>query len=175
MTIAATPSSPSRTARSARSAQVVEWAQDENRPHDSSPPVIPRPEARRFPISPPQLTLLVACAVSIFFFINFYSKSLDAYKINQRAVAARLVNAKLEARIKVWQQKVAYLSTDSYLETAAREKLDLIKAGDHPIVVLPSDIEVATVASPPPPAENRHPFPQLGHATDWLVLFFGNR
>ncbi len=156
-------------------AVTAETAEIAQRPHDASAPVIPHPEGRRFPISPPQLTILIVCAVSIFFIINFYSKSLDAYKINQRAVHARLENAKLEAQIKVWQQKVAYLSTDSYLETAAREKLDLIKTGDHPVLVLPSDIEIATVASPPPATDTPHPFARLGHAADWLILFFGNR
>ena len=126
-------------------------------------------------VSPAQLTVLVICIVSIFFVANFYGKSMDSYRINQRAAQARQENARLEAQIKVLQEKVSYFSTESYLETAAREKLNLVKPGDRPLVVLPAVAEMATVAGPPPGAERARPFAELGHAGDWLVLFFGSR
>jgi cell division protein FtsB len=126
-------------------------------------------------VSPAQLTVLVICIVSIFFVANFYGKSMDSYRINQRAALARQENARLEAQIKVLQETVSYLSTESYLETAAREKLNLVKPGDRPLVVLPAVAEMATVAGPPPGAERARPLAELGHAADWLVLFFGSR
>lgn len=126
-------------------------------------------------LSPAQLTVLVICIVSIFFVANFYGKSMDSYRINQRATLARQENARLEAKIKQLQEDVAYLSTESYLETAAREKLNLVKPGDRPLVILPVGAEMATVAGPPPGAERPRPLAELGHAADWLVLFFGSR
>jgi cell division protein FtsB len=126
-------------------------------------------------LSPAQLTVLVICIVSIFFVANFYGKSMDSYRINQRAAQARRENARLEAEIKTLQATMAYLSTESYLETAAREKLNLVKAGDKPLVILPVGIEQATVAGPPPGADRARPLAELGRAADWHALFFGSR
>ena len=142
---------------------------------DSGTPVTPSPVAGRFTLSPAQLTVLVICVVSIFFVANFYGKSMDSYRINQRAVQARRENARLEQQIKTLQEKVDHLATESALETTAREKLNLVKPGDRPIVILPAMVEVATVAGPPPGADAARPLAELGHAADWLVLFFGAR
>ena len=142
---------------------------------DSGSPVTPSSSVGRFSVSPAQLTLLVVCVVSIFFVANFYGKSMDSYRINQRAVQARRENARLEQQIETLQQKVDQLSTEGSLETAAREKLNLVKPGDKPIVILPAAVEVATVAGPPPGADGTRPLAELGHAADWLVLFFGAR
>jgi cell division protein FtsB len=141
----------------------------------SGTPITPTSAGGALPISPAQLTVLAICIVSIFFVANFYGKSMDSYRINQRAAQARQENARLEAQIKVLHETVAYLSTESYLETAAREKLNLVKPGDRPLVILPAAAEMATVAGPPPGAEQTRPFAELGHAADWLVLFFGSR
>jgi len=131
----------------------------------------PRPRV----ISPAQLTIVVVCFVSIYFIISFYGKSLDSYRVNQRANDVRRDVAQLEVQIKELRGKVAYLSTESYVETTAREKLNLVKPGDLPVVVLAVGSDIATVASPPPPSEYPKPFAELGHFADWLYLFFGNR
>jgi cell division protein DivIC len=136
-------------------------------------PVVEPPRARG--VSAAQLTVLVVCCVSIYFVIAFYGKSLDSYRLSQRANAVRRENARLEAQIKDLQERVAFYATESYLETTAREKLNLVKPGDRPIVILPAQIEVATVEGPPPADEYRRPLAELGHAADWLFLFFGNR
>jgi cell division protein FtsB len=143
----------------------------------SGPPVTPPPPGpeRGRVLSPAQLTILVVACVSVYFVTGFYGKSLDSYRINQRAVEARQENARLEAHIKDAREKVAYLATDSYLETAAREKLNLVKPGDRPVVVLPAQAEVAGVAGPPLPSELPRPFAELGHFGDWLRVFFGAR
>ena len=142
---------------------------------ESGAPITPSSGGPPLPVSPAQLTVLVICVVSIFFVANFYGKSMDSYRINQRATEARRENARLEAQIKQLEERVAYLSTESYLETAAREKLNLVKAGDKPLVVLPVGAEMATVAGPPPGGTAARPLAELGHAADWLVLFFGAR
>lgn len=147
---------------------------DGERIPEPGPPVTPTAQGRLLPISPPQLTILVVSVVSIYFIISFFGKSLDSHRINQRAVEARRVNARLETQIKELQDRVAYLSTDSYLETAAREKLNLVKPGDRPLVILPAGVELATVAGPPLTGDAR-PFAEFGHLPDWLILFFGNR
>jgi cell division protein FtsB len=145
-------------------------------PHSTGSPITPPAgESRPRTISPARLTILVVCCVSIYFIVAFYGKSLDSYQLNQRANAVRRENARLEAQIKELQDRVAHLSTESFVETAAREKLNLVKQGDRPIVILPAQIDVATVEGPPSPSDFPRPLANLGHAAEWLFLFFGNR
>ena len=127
---------------------------------------------RSYGPSPAQLTIVVVCVVSVYFLIGFYGKSLDGYRISQRAEQVRREVADLEARNKVLQDKVAYYATDGYVETAARDKLNLVKPGDYSLVVLPEKQEVAWVESLPAGAERQTTFPELGHLDDWLAIFF---
>ena len=127
-----------------------------------------------FSISPPQLTLLVVCIVSVYFVVGFYGKSVDSYRINQRAARIQRDIARLEAENKLLQDKVAYLATDAYLETAARDKLNLARPGDRALVVVPAQVEVPWVEPPPRPDPYGVPA-EFGHAADWLALFFGPR
>ncbi len=132
------------------------------------------PEARpALTVSPPQVTMLVVCLVSIFFIVNFYSKSLDSYRLNQRAAQIHRENARLEGQIKALQERVAYFSTEGYVETAAREKLNLIKPGDRPIIIIPAEPQIATVAEPPTAPEHGYPFATFGYLAKWMDLFFG--
>ena len=130
--------------------------------------------AARFSISPPQLTLLVVCIVSVYFVVGFYGKSLDGYRINQRAAQVRRDIARLEAENRALQEKVAYLSTEAYVETAARDKLNFVRPADRALVVVPAQVDVAWV-EPPPAADAYRLPPEFGHTADWLALFFGPR
>ena len=123
-------------------------------------------------ISPAQLTIVVVCVVSVYFVIGFYGKSLESYRINQRAEQVRREVATLEERNARLQEKVAYLSTDGYVETAARDKLDLVKPGDRSLTVLPEKQPVAWVEGPPAGAGGTVAIAGLGHVGDWLALFF---
>ena len=130
-----------------------------------------RPPA--FPVSPVQLTLVVVCVVSIYFVIAFYGKSLDSYRINQRAAQVRREIARLEAENRQLEAKAASLATDAYVETAARDKLNLARPGDRSIIVLPAPSEPAGVEGPP--REGPRVGSEFGHLADWLALFFGPR
>ncbi len=148
---------------------------------DSSGPLKPawtafglqRPGGPGLWLSPAQITMLVVCVVSAYFVVGFYGKSVESYRISQRAEAVRRQIAQLEAQNRVLQQQVAELSTDAYVETAARDKLNLARPGDHSLVVVPAQDEVATVEGPPSP--ETPPARELGHLGDWLALFFGDR
>src|ERR671933_321249 len=80
-------------------------------------------------ISPAQLTMVVVCVVSAYFIVGFYGKSVESYRINLRAEQVQRQVAALEARKRQLQARVAYLATDGYVETAARDKLNLVKPG----------------------------------------------
>lgn len=123
-------------------------------------------------VSPAQLTIVVVCVVCVYFIIGFYGKSLESYRINQRADEVRREVAALDARNRDLQTKVAELSTDGYAETTARDKLGLVKPGDHSLIVLPEKPDVAWVAGPPPSTSTVRAFPEFGHLADWLAFFF---
>lgn len=124
-------------------------------------------------ISPAQLTLVVVCVVSAYFVVGFYGKSVESYRINLRAEQVQREVAALEVRNRQLQERVAYLATDGYVETAARDKLNLVKPGDHSLIVLPEKPDVAWVQGPPPRADTMRAFAEFGHLADWLALFFG--
>jgi cell division protein FtsL len=126
-----------------------------------------------FGISPAQLTIVVVCVVSVYFVVGFYGKTLESYRIGQRAEQVQRQVAALEARNRELQAQVAYLSTDSYVETAARDKLGLVKPGDQALIVLPEKPEVAWVEGPPATPDNGRALAEFGHVADWLALFFG--
>ena len=132
------------------------------------------PPQPSYPVSPAQLTVIVVCLVSVYFIVGFYSKSLDSYRINQRAAEIRQQIARLEEENRALEEKVAYLATDAYVETAAREKLNLARPQDRTLVAVPAQVEVVGVEGPPPGENPRLP-PAFGHLADWLALFFGPR
>ncbi len=124
-------------------------------------------------VSPAQLTIVVVCVVSVYFVIGFYGKSLESYRISQRAEQVQREVRAIEARNRRLQERVAYLSTDGYVETAARDKLNLVKPGDRSLIVLPEKPDVAWVEAPPPRSDGSRSLNELGHTADWLALFFG--
>jgi hypothetical protein len=123
-----------------------------------------------FSISPPHVTMLVVCVVAVYFIVGFYGKSLDSYRINQRAVEVRKEIDQIEAQNRDIQARIAYLQSDGYVETAAREKLNLARPGDRSVVLLQNTPDVAGPPGPPPAAPAMVAF---GHLGEWLDLFFG--
>jgi cell division protein FtsB len=134
------------------------------------------PGARQpFSVSPAHLTMLVVCVVSVYFIIGFYGKSLDSYRINQRALVVRQEIALLETRNRQLQDEIAYYQSESYVETAARDKLNLVRPGDRSVVTLPAP-QAAIGPPAAPAAEGSGPFlPSFGHLGEWVELFLGQR
>src|SRR5437867_5824972 len=85
-------------------------------------------------VSPAQLTMVVVCVVTAYFVVGFYGKSVESFRINHRAEQVQRQVAALEARNRQLRERVAYLATDGYVETAARDKLNLVKPGDHSLI-----------------------------------------
>jgi hypothetical protein len=127
-----------------------------------------------YAISPAQLAMIVVCVVAVYFLIGFYGKSMDGVRINQRAEAVRRQITVLEAENRALMEQVAMLSTDAYVETAARDKLNLVKPGDRSLIVLPANPDVASVEPPPAPGDTGRRPGELGYLEDWLALFFGS-
>lgn len=132
----------------------------------------PPPPARSFTVSPPQLTLLVVCVVAVYFTVGFFGKSAESYRLSQRAADVRRQIGVLEQQNAALRDRVAYLSTDAFVETTARDKLNLVRPGDRSLVAIDAEPLVVGVAAPPAEPDRYRVFPQLGHLDDWLTLFF---
>lgn len=126
-------------------------------------------------ISPTQLTLLIVCVVSIYFVISFYAKTVETYRIGERATQIQREIGRLEAANKTLHERVGYLATDAYLETTARDKLNLVRPGDRSLIAVPAQEGVPRVDSPPALAEPARLASELGYLAEWLALFFGPR
>lgn len=130
---------------------------------------------RPFTVSAPHLTMLVVCVVAVYFIVGFYGKSLDSYRMSQRARAVRQEISLLEAQNRELQASITYLQSDAYVETAGRDKLNLARPGDRSVVIVPAPS--APVGPPgPPPGRGATPrLPDFGHLEEWVEFFFGAR
>jgi len=136
----------------------------------------PEPGGRQpFTVSAPHLMLLVVSVVSVYFVIGFYGKSLDSYRMNQREGEVRQQIAQLEAQNRELQDTVDYLQSDAYLETAARDRLNLARPGDRSVVVIAPSKPALGPPGPPAPPRAAAGVPDAGHLGEWIDLFFGPR
>jgi hypothetical protein len=104
---------------------------------------------------------------------GFFSMSLTSYQIGLRAEEIRQDVIKREQRVAALKTRIAYLETDAFVEVASREKLSLVRPGDHAVIMLPERDEVAWVPDAPP-VRPRGPFGQaFGQLDAWFRLFFG--
>ncbi|MAG36977.1 MAG: hypothetical protein CL878_12145 [Dehalococcoidia bacterium] len=122
--------------------------------------------------------------VTLYLLANFYGTSVESYWLEQRAEEARQEIARVERDNQALATQVARARTEEYIELIARERLNMIRPGDRPLVMLRENQEALSRAQPlpPPPAL---PLPQpvpavptplarLGHVSEWLNLFFGS-
>lgn len=131
------------------------------------------PGGRLLAASPARLAIILMCVVAVYFFVGFLEQSTDVIRIDQRVAATRKRIIDLEAANRELEQRLAYLGTDGYIETAARDKLNLVKPGDRSLVVIPPEAEVAWVDGPKATPEASRLGPEFGHLQDWLALLFG--
>lgn len=100
-------------------------------------------------------------------------KSARTLEVSAREQEAQREVEALDRRVAELRTLVAYLSTDAFVEVAARERLGLVRPGDQSVIILPEDDEVAWV--PPAPAV-RSEVPVVtasGRVDAWFRVFFG--
>ena len=140
----------------------------------------------KWPISfsPRLAPVLIGCVVLVLLYLlmRFYDTSVESYRLEQRAEAVRQEIARLERDTQALATQVAQARTDEYVELVARERLNMIRPGDRPLVMLrepppaPPHPLPAPAAAPqlPPPVAPPLPLPGIGHVGEWLNLFFGS-
>lgn len=119
--------------------------------------------------------------VLLYLLVRFYDTSIESYRLEQRAEVVRQEIARLESDNQALATQVAQARTDEYVELIARERLNMIRPGDRPLVMLR---EQPPAARPQPlPAPAAAPQPALappvpragfGYVGEWLNLFFGS-
>ena len=109
--------------------------------------------------------------------------SVESYRLEQRTEAVRQEIARLESDNQALATQVARARTDEYVELIARERLNMIRPGDRPLVMLREQPPAVPAQSLPAPAAVPQPQPVLapssplagfGHVGEWLNLFFGS-
>ncbi len=134
--------------------------------------------------SPRLAPVLIGCVVLVLLYllVRFYDASVGSYRLEQRAAVVRQEIARLESDNQALATQVAQAQTDEYVELIARERLNMIRPGDRPLVMLREQPPAAARAQPLPAAVPQ-PAPALapprlrvgfGHVGEWLNLFFGS-
>ncbi len=135
----------------------------------------------------PRLALVLiggVVLVLLYLLVRFYDTTVESYRLEQRAEAVRQELARLESENQALATQVARARTDEYVELVARERLNMIRPGDRPLVMLRAQPPPAPLPQPlPVPAAAPQPQPALvppvpltgfGHVGEWLKLFFGS-
>ena len=127
--------------------------------------------------------MLIGCVVLVLLYllVRFYEASVGSYRLEQRAAVVRQEIARLESDNQALATQVAQAQTDEYVELIARERLNMIRPGDRPLVMLREQPPAARTHPLPAPAAASQPAvaPPLpragfGHVGAWLNLFFGS-
>ena len=82
--------------------------------------------------------MLIGCVVLVLLYllVRFYDTSVESYRLEQRAEVVRQEIARLESDNQALATQVARARTDEYVELIARERLNMIRPGDRPLVML---------------------------------------
>ena len=121
------------------------------------------------------LIIVVALPLQVYFGASAVDGALRVYQNQREITAIRADLARLERRRHELEEQQLYLQSDQYIEKVAREQLNLIKPGDHAVVIIPGERSGAltSVSAPPPapaaPAEEAKPEP-----LKWLDRFLGS-
>jgi cell division protein FtsB len=115
----------------------------------------------RHPVGPPPLALRLAAVLAVplllYALVATGQKAVENYQLNQQADALRADVVNLRARNVELQRQIEVARTDTAIETIAREQLGLIKPGDHPVLVLDQQNQIAPVPAAAPPAPPPRP------------------
>ena len=129
---------------------------------------------RRRAIGPPPLALRLAAVLVVplllYALVMTGQKAVENYQLNQQADALRAQIAGLRTQNVQLQQEIEQARTDVAIETIARERLGLIKPGDHPLVLISdgSPPALPSAATQPQPATAPEPTWR-----QWWNYFFG--
>lgn len=105
-------------------------------------------------IGPPPLALRLAAVLAVplllYALVATGQKALDNYRLNREADGLRAQVVSLRDENLALQRELEAARDDSSIEAIARQQLNLVEPGDHPVVVVTRP--AAQDPPPPPPA-----------------------
>jgi cell division protein FtsB len=110
---------------------------------------VDEPIVVRRPVGPPPFALRVAAVLAVplllYALVATGQKALENFNLNQEADGLRADIVSLREQNLQLQQDIEQARTDASIEALAREKLGLVKPGDHAVVLVSqSDATAAT-------------------------------
>jgi cell division protein FtsB len=115
-------------------------------------------------ISRARLVLLAVLVPAALLFYGFVQQSIVEQRIEQRAEAIRAEIRRLQEERTELTGRITYYQTDDYIERAAREKLNMVRPGDVPVVI----VREQTPAPAPEPTPTPAPSGPAGYWPRWL-------
>jgi len=101
-------------------------------------------------ISWDRIVAVVVVTIALFLAVDFGRRAIDSYRLSRAVAALEEEVAAMRAENEVLKERLEYVSTDAYIEEAAREKLRWVEPGDTAVIVLSSEDEEAPVTTPVP-------------------------
>ena len=124
-------------------------------------------------LSLPKIVTIVTLTLVAILVVDFGRKALDRYHVQRQVewLEQQVVAEKEE--MEVLQERLAYVSSDAYVEKIARERLKTVKAGETTVVLIPGSTDQPsddTTAIPATQGAEEEPKP---HWQQWWDLLFG--
>jgi len=116
---------------------------------------------------------IVVVTLTALFALSFLQKAVESQQAEAQAAALRQEIKAIEQANAALETRIAYMSTEAYVERVAREELNLVRPGETSYVVVP----VGPRATPVKPASADTPRRSLPDSRppwlQWWDLFFG--
>jgi len=122
-----------------------------------------------------RIVAVVVVTIALFLAVDFGRRAIDAYRLSRAVAALKEEVAAMRAENEALKERLEYVSTDAYIEEAAREKLRWVEPGDTAVIVLSSEDKEAPVTTPVPSQGIRQgeEVMEKPNWQRWLDLFFG--
>ncbi len=123
-------------------------------------------------LSLPKVVTIVTLTLIAILTIDFGRKALDSYRVDRQVEWLRAEVAAEQEKNEALQERLAYVSSDAYVEEIARERLKMAKPGEKVVVVVPGSMEQPSVTTPMPATEAPEEEPEP-YWRQWWDLLFG--
>ncbi len=122
-----------------------------------------------------RIVAVMVITIALFLAIDFGRRAIDAYRLSRAVAALEEEVAAMRAENEALKERLEHVSTDAYIEEAAREKLRWVASGDTAVIVLSSEDKEASVTTPVPSQGilQGEGMVEKPNWQKWLDLFFG--
>jgi len=122
-----------------------------------------------------RIVAVVVATIALFLAADFGRRAIDAYRLSRVVAALEEEVAAMRADNEALKERLEYVSSDAYVEEAAREKLRWVTPGDTVVILLPTEDKEAPVATPLPSQEvlQGERVIEKPNWQRWLDLLFG--